>query len=181
MKLSKLVAVAAVAVVFNACCNNSDQTAKLNSQAADEYLVPVRPGYEGKNDYWNAFSPKFIYAPAFDIKDVEGAVKYRFTVTPETEGSESYSFEAETPQAPLSPIWNEIPVGNVKLVVESITADGTAAQIFERKFLRDFPFKGPYPVAYKSYSDVAKEALLYTHRMSQVQRWLYSDEPDLSY
>ncbi|MCF0172533.1 MAG: hypothetical protein HUJ91_02195 [Bacteroidales bacterium] len=182
MTLRELLAAAAAVVMLNACCGNSnDSFETLNSQAVKEYAFPVRPGYEGKSAYWNAFSPKFIYAPAFDIKEVEGAVKYRFTVTSEGEGGESCSFEAEKPCAPLSPVWNDIPAGNVKLVVESVAEDGTAAPIFERKFLRDFPFCGPYPVADKSYSEAAVKALLYVHEMPQVQRWLESGEPDMSY
>ncbi|MCQ2143584.1 MAG: hypothetical protein MJY56_05895 [Bacteroidales bacterium] len=154
---------------------------KLNRQAMEEYLEPIRPGYEGKNGYWNRFSLKFIYAPAFDIAPVEGAVSYRFTVTPKDGEGFSLSFNADTPYSPLSPVWDEIPVGNVRLVVEALMADGSATVLFEREFLRDFPFDGPYCEAPRSYSEAVKYAILYVHRMPQVQSWLTQSTPDMSY
>lgn len=43
----------------------------LNRQARQDYLFPVRPGYEGVNPFWNEFAVKFIYAPAFDFKEFD--------------------------------------------------------------------------------------------------------------
>ena len=54
---------------------------RLHRAAMREYLDPIRPGYEGRNPFWNTFATKFIYAPAFEFEPVENAVKYRFTVS----------------------------------------------------------------------------------------------------
>ena len=73
---------------------------KLNARAAKEYLEPIRPGYEGRNPYWNVFAKKFIYAPAFDFKEIAGAERYRFLI----KGKNGFdcAFEAKSPHAPLT-------------------------------------------------------------------------------
>ena len=66
---------------FTGCCSDAGHPDmdKLNARAAQEYLDPIRPGYEGRNPYWNGFATKFIYAPAFDFKTIDGAAGYRYT------------------------------------------------------------------------------------------------------
>ena len=62
----------ALLLVLLVACNNTEiDYEKLNAQAAEEYNTAIRPGYEGRNPYWNEFAVKFIYAPAFDFKEVE--------------------------------------------------------------------------------------------------------------
>lgn len=180
----------------------------LNKAAAKEYLTPIRPFYEGRNPNWNVYCKKFIYAPAFDFEAVEGAVKYRYTVTPdiavnatEVRGDDdseeqaakknndivklaehSYVFTSKTPQAPLTPIWDRIPVGKVVLKVEGLDRDGNVIGVAgERAFLRDFPFEAPYTSNIRPYREAALMAMLYIHSMPQIQHWLDSTEPDMSY
>ena len=62
--------------LFISCEQEINKIEKLNKQAIAEYNIPIRPGYEGKNPYWNKFSNKFMYAPAFDFKAIEGATEY---------------------------------------------------------------------------------------------------------
>ncbi len=57
---------------FFVACSGFNEDERLNRQALEEYNIPVRPGYEGKNPYWNEFAEKFLYAPAFDFKPVVG-------------------------------------------------------------------------------------------------------------
>lgn len=192
---------------------------KLNSQAAKEYLIPIRPGYEGRQPFWNEFAKKFTYAPAFDFSEVKGAKEYRFTViqdkknayvwmtpkqqttndeedvpTVETLGANpsvlavdnkdiiSWSFKDASPKCPLSKIWNDIPAGYSKLVVEALDSDGKVIKtVGERTFLRDFPFHGPYNSATRSYKEAAIKAALYIHNMPAVQSWKQSIVPDMSY
>lgn len=161
-------------VLLCACCDTACKSAdteldyaEINAEAARRYLDPIRPGYEGRNPYWNRFARKFIYAPAFDFEPVEGAATYRFTVTPLEAGVQgTWSFTAETPKVALSPIWNEIPVGQVRLVVEALDSAGAAVgKAGEREFRRDYPFAGPYTPAVRDYRQAARMALLYIHRM----------------
>jgi maltose/maltodextrin transport system substrate-binding protein len=128
---------AALAVILFAGCKPVCEYEALNARAAEEYLQPIRPGYEGRNPFWNKFATKFIYAPAFDFPAVEGATAYKFTVKPQDEaGTAVWSFTASEPTASLAPIWNEIPPCKVALIVEAVDAEGNVIQtVGERMFL----------------------------------------------
>ena len=107
--MKKILTVLAFGAMMCGCCstdrNAQTNFARINGQAAVEYLQPIRPGYEGRNPFWNKFAQKFIYAPAFDFRKIDGATQYRFTVKPAAEGAaESWAFTSDTPTAPLSPI-----------------------------------------------------------------------------
>lgn len=204
--MSIVAALSICAAVCASCC--TDETVKLNKAAAREYLNPVRPHTDGRNPNWTGFCKKFIYAPVFDFEEIDGAVKYRFTVTPDIAVSEtavradddgeaqsaksvkeevklsekSYSFVADTPDACLSPIWADIPVGKVVLKVEALDKSGNVIGIAgERSFFRDFPFEGPYPGNIRPYREAALMAMLYINSMPQIQHWAESSEIDLSY
>ena len=169
-----------ILTVAAVACTPKDFNQKLTEQAADEYLVPVHPG-NAERPFWNGFAKKFIYAPSFDFAAVEGAVEYLYTATAEC--GTSWSFKAKCPQQPLSPIWNNIPDGtNITLTVEGIAADGTVVgKAGERTFWRDYSFNPPYTGAARSYHDAAVLGLLYVHTMPQVQNFMNSTEPDMSY
>ncbi len=167
-------------------CGTADASldyAAINAQAAEQYLRPIRPGYEGRNPFWNGFAKKFIYAPAFDFDEVAGAANYRFTVVPLGEETQaSWSFTADSPKAALTPVWGEIPVGRVRLTVEGLDASGKVlGKAGEREFLRDYPFTGPYTPAVRDYRQAALMGLLYIHRMPEIQYWAEHTEPDMNY
>ena len=94
----------------------------LREQARKEYLQPLRPGRmaaRGKErPFWNVYSHRFLYAPAFPFEEVEGARSYRFMVS--CEDGTTLSFLAKSPQADLSPVWDRIPVGEVSVSVEGL-------------------------------------------------------------
>ena len=121
----------------------------LNAKALKEYNQPVHPGRGDEVPFWNGFSYRFIYAPAFDFKEVPGAVKYLFTIRQAehdnmTESMEfigngvesrnysakdaapgpgpykEWTFKADSPQSALSPVWSKVPVGRTELVVEGL-------------------------------------------------------------
>ncbi|MBR6933510.1 MAG: hypothetical protein IKH49_09435 [Bacteroidales bacterium] len=162
-------------------CAGKDIYSNLNAQAAREYLEPVRPASEGRNPCWNGFAKKFMYAPAFDIAPAEGAENYRFTVTPK-EGEGAWTFTAKDPGADLSPIWNEIVPGHVKLTVEALDASGKPlSTIYEREFVRDFPFEGPYSEPVRDYREAAIKGALYIHMLPAIQHWATATTPDMSY
>lgn len=151
----------------------------LNARAKAEYLIPVRPGYEKKNPYWNEFARKYIYAPSFDFKKVTGAAKYHFTLSLK---GQRWTFTADEPTANLSPVWNDVPVGRVSLTVEALDRSGNViAKVGEKKFLRDYPFSGPYTAPVRSYSAAALKAMLFIHYHHGVQGWLKGAAPDTTY
>src|SRR5690242_21144174 len=83
---------------------------ELHKEAVAKSLIPIRPGIPGKRPFWNEYSRRFIYAPAFSFRAVPGAASYRFTAVA---GDGPHVFEAEVPWAALNPIWTELPVGKV--------------------------------------------------------------------
>lgn len=151
----------------------------LNARAKAEYLIPVRPGYEKKNPYWNEFAKKYIYAPSFDFKKASSAAKYRFTLSLK---GRRWTFTASEPTANLSPVWNDVPVGRVSLIVEALDRSGNVInKVGEKKFLRDYPFSGPYNAPVRSYSAAALKAMLFIHYHHGVQGWLQDAAPDTTY
>ena len=178
---NKLISVTAILLAALSGCKTQEKNwEELNTLAANEYLEPIRPGYEVRNPYWNVFAKKFIYAPSFDFKDVEGADSYKFEVT--DANGKGLSFSASTSHAPLSPVWNEIPVGDTELTVLALDKDGKVLDTAgTKKFFRDFPFNGPYPEATLPYRESAIKAAYFIHKMPSVQYWLDHTEPDMSY
>ena len=161
------------------CAPQKDANRQLAEKAAAEYLQPVHPG-SAERPFWNGFAKKFIYAPSFDFQRVEGAENYLFTAT---SNDKKWTFTADNPQSPLSPIWNQIPQGtDVTLTVEGLAADGTVLGVAgERKFWRDYGFNPPYTGAVRGYREAAILGMLYVHTMPAVQRFATSSEPDMSY
>ena len=180
LHMKKLLFALVVALAALSCATEKDVNVQLTEQAAAEYLTPVHPGGNGR-PFWNGFAKKFIYAPSFDFAAVEGAESYRYTVT--SEADDSWSFTAQCPKQPLSPIWNSIPGGTkVTLTVEGLAADGSVVGVAgERSFFRDYSFNPPYTGAVRDYKQAAILGMLYVHTMPQVQSFATSTEPDMSY
>lgn len=183
--ISKLTLVILSIAIWNPSANADEifNYDEINADVAKEYLRPVRPGYEKKNPYWNAFSKKFLYAPAFDFKEIDGASNYRYTVTPVRDDmNRTWSFNAKKPNISLAEIWESVPSGNVTLRVEALDSNGNVIGVAgERNFLRDIPFSGPYREPLRDYREAARMALIYVNGMVEIQNWLKGPEPDMGY
>ena len=182
MKILTLAFIAALLVV--SCARDKSYEETLQEQILVSYDTPVRPGYEGRNPYWNKFAKKFMYAPAFDFKAVEGAKTYRYTVKESVEDStaKSWTFVAEAPNLALTPIWRDIAIGDVELKVEALDKDGKVIDVAGlRKFYRDSPFTPPYHNAVRDYRESALLALICIHNMGPIQNWKKGPQPDMSY
>ena len=149
--------------------------------AVEESLIPVRPGESGVSPFWNGYAKRFIHVPSFDFNEVEGAVRYRYSVTSDV-NCETFRFEADHPRASLSPVWKELPVGIVYLQVEGLDADqqviGGAG---EKLFYKAAPFNGPYnPPASDYTSSVIRnmESLL---EQDHYRRWSEESTPSDDY
>lgn len=152
---------------------------RLNAQAAKAYEQPIRPGYEGRNPYWNGYATRFLYAPAFDFQPMEGAKKYQYEVKT---ANQSFMFTATAPNFALTPVWSKIPVGKVKLTVSAVGKSGEIlGQVGQREFSRDVPFSGPYHEPACSYKESAIKALLYLHHLKPILKFEKSLEPDMSF
>ena len=113
----------------------------------EDLSAPVRPGGVEGRPFWNRYSIQFLYAPAFDFKPVEGAVRYRFTVTDDT--LVDHVFESAKPTDALSPVWDAIPTGFAKVTVHGLDAAGrVCGEAGSRRFWRSAPFVPDVPWSY---------------------------------
>ncbi len=181
--MKKTLTILAILFLCISCEQETNKTEKLNKQAIAEYNIPIRPGYEGRNPYWNKFAKKFMYAPAFDFKTIEGAVTYKYIVKEnKKENAKEWSFTADAPNKSLAPIWQQITPGDVILTIEALDKDKkTIGLAGERKFYRDNPFNAPYHEAVRDYKESALLALLYIHNMKAIQNWKNDTTPDMAY
>lgn len=153
MKGNVSITAAVIACMAITGCSSDGNTdfAYLNAQAEAEYLIPVRPGYEGRNPYWNRFAKKFIYAPAFDFNEIDGAANYRYTIYQDT--AASYLWTADRSQRSE----------NVPASVAKINGtEATGGRIVSWTFTEDSPKKALSPVwgeIPSGYSKLTVEAL----------------------
>ena len=101
----------------------NDQKTRYGKLAWQESAIPIRPGVPGKTPFWNSEAHQFIYAPAFDYKKINKAVKYRYDILSLADSSK-YSFENNTPYAALSKVWPQIPIGYFNLSVTGVSQKG---------------------------------------------------------
>lgn len=138
----------------------------------------------GKNGrpFWNLQSLQFMYAPRFQFAVAPACKRYLFTAKDCLRNL--HTFEAETPTALLSPIWNDIPEGMVELKVEAINDEGEPwTLVGARTFYKSAPFQGTeyYPPKARSYRECAVKALDFAFSLSYVQHWLTEGTPDPEY
>lgn len=151
--------------------------AKLRSQAIMETAVAVRPGVPGEQPFWNGQAVQFLYAPAFDFKEISGAVSYRFTVT--ASDNKVFNFTADKPWAPLSPIWTKVNAGKAKLTVTGLDVQGVAVgEPMTRSFHRAAVIGKEYPAPAMSWHESARTALDALVHSADLRCWFTVDEPD---
>lgn len=153
-------------------------------QALEEYnsdTKTVRRAGFGGVPFWNINSSQFTFVPQFEFSEIPGARAYLYTAR-DKDGRE-HTFEADTPIAPLTPIWAEIPVGFVTLTVEAIHIRGERYLAGARTFFKSAPFPGreDLPPRARSYRECARLAFAFLFRDPATQHWLTHGVPDPTY
>ena len=150
---------------------------KLRARAIQETAVPVRPGVPGTQPFWNGQAVQFMYAPAFDFKEIPGAQSYRFTVT--AANGEVLEFTADKPWVPLSPIWTKVTTGKAKLTVTGLDAQGMAVgEPMTRSFHRAAVIDKEYPAPAMPWRESARTALEALVHSADLRCWFTTGEPD---
>ncbi len=165
------------------CSKNRDSASSnhFDEIALKEALNPIHPGIPGKIPFWNKHSKRFIHAPAFEFLEIPGFDKYRFTATTDMD-SLTYSFEAEKPWAPLTPIWSELPDAIVELRVEAVDNKNSSLQfVGEREFLKSTHFKGIQNQSACDYRESGFRNLDHLFHQPKIQYWLEHGRPDPGY
>jgi hypothetical protein len=147
-----------------------------------ESIRPIHPGFPGKQPLWNINSKRFIYAPAFDFKEIAGIKNYRFFAT-STNDSITYTFESTKPWHSLSPIWKQLPNTLIQLKVEAVENETgeSVKTVATRTFLKSPPFSGIQNEPVYSYKESGYRNLQNLLHQPKVQYWLKHEKPDPGY
>ncbi len=162
------------------CLSHSPVSGQEKDSARFEdtsYARPVRPGEPGRVAFWNQFTRRFIYPPAFEFTDSIGADHYRFTITA-VRDSQEYTFTAAKPWAPLTPVWKKLPPGEFLLCVEALPGK---RHVGERRFMKSPHFRGITGTPAYPYVESARRCFDDLFGQEKVQSWLTVGEPDPFY
>jgi hypothetical protein len=174
-----------LALLFASCLMCKAQTdygkqldyKRINALTMRESKMPIRAGEPGKAPFWNTYSKRFTFAPAFEVSPINGASRYEYTVT--ASDSTRYRFTADKPYRSLSPIWAKIPAGSATLTIKALDGEGKEMRtLLVRKFQRSAVFHGPYQPAAATYTESARRALDYLYRKPYMQAWATKGIPD---
>ncbi len=152
----------------------------MAASAAEDVSVPVRPGCSGRGvPFWNAHAAFFRYAPSFDFKAVPKAVRYRFSLKG---GGAGESFEADSPEAPLSPVWKRMANAQWTVVCEGIGADGAVVgKAGERSFVKTAPYAGGCAPAARPYREAARRIYEYMTSLPAMKTLVETGVPEQNY
>jgi maltose/maltodextrin transport system substrate-binding protein len=151
----------------------------LCNQSKKESLVPIHPGVPGLQPFWNMDdnARMFRYAPAFDFNSYEDAAYYTFSAFSSSD-NQYYKFTSPNPYAPLTPIWDKLPDGEVYLKVEAVMKNSDVYLSGRRNFYKASVFSPPYAPAAYSYRDAAMKALKYLYNTGHIKDWYFTGKPD---
>ena len=144
--------------------------------------MTVHQGGINGRPFWNLNSSQFMFVPAFQFPKVPRAYGYRFTAT--DKNGVPHCFDAKLSTESLAPIWGEIPVGIVRLTVESLNKEGKPEHVVgARTFYKSMPFPGrdALPEKARSYRECALMAFRYVYEDEATQYWLSHGVPKPDY
>jgi hypothetical protein len=137
------------------------------------YASPIRPGEPGRVQFWNQFARRFICPPAFEFTDSTTDTGYRFSIA-SVRDFKTFTFTAEKPWAPLTPVWRDLAPGEYLLRVESIAG---ARVVGERQFMKSPHFRGATGNPAYPYAESAKRCFADLFGQEKVQFWLTAGKP----
>lgn len=147
-------------------------------EAAKESLTPIRAG-SNEQPFWNEKAKMFKHVPSFaNHRAIEiKPIRFRYSAF-SFANKRSYTFTAGSGTETLSPIWEQIPTGNVYLKIEGISAEGYIALVEDRMFYKAATFCPPYPAARYSYKTALLKGLQYLYDQPFIRQWYVQDYPD---
>jgi len=171
--------------MFTNCNRNrflKTKLTKFGKIAMEESLQPIHPGIPGERPFWNINSKRFIFAPTFEFKEIAGIKKYRYTVISDAD-SQAHVFNAEKPWLPLTPIWKNLPDGNIEIKVEALDpqTNKPIETVGSRKFLKSPPFNGIKNEPAFPYKESGYRSLHDLLHQPKIQYWLKNGKPDPDY
>ncbi len=150
---------------------------ELAKLAKEEYANPenaIHRGGKNGNAFWNVRATRFMFCPSFDFTPILACNDYLYVAV--DENGKNYEFRANTTTELLTPIWDELPVGQTQLFVYALNENGEKiATVGARSFYKAAPFTADYPAAACDYRTCAKRAYEYAFSMPLVQLWKDKD------
>lgn len=142
---------------------------------------PVRYPHTAGMIYPNHYAFMFLYAPAFDFPEVEGAAGYHYEILDDIH--KEYTMTAPSPNEPLSAVWEKLPTGFVTVWVYGLDSDGRKIGLAgKRTFWKKAPFKpGSYEKKRRSYRETARLILENRFQSEEVQKLLRGEDPAFYY
>lgn len=166
---------------YKSHAQNTYKTTLFGKVALKNSSIPVRPGISGERPFWNKYAKRFIYAPAFNYKEIIGAKKYRYEISCIGDSS-SFTFGENVPLGPLSPVWDKMPIGYFNLRVVGVSDEGDSVGLSGKgQYYHAAFFNGPYHNALMPYDSSGMVALFHILHKSYVTYWLNNNEPDPGY
>lgn len=160
---------------------------KLAELERAELRNAVRPGKPDGSGFWNRNAQWFMYPPAFNFDEVKGAKLYRFTVLDDWQ--HAHVFYADSPKAPLTPVWEEIRTGFFTVLCDGMDArtnfvgavcDGDAP--VRPSYWKLAAFKpGAYGPAKRGYAEAAKKIYDFVFEKPSTRHFLETGKPDPDY
>ncbi len=149
-----------------------------NQRCIQATVHPIHPGEPGERPFWTHYSRRFIYAPAFSFKPHPRARAYRLSAQSD---STTFTFKAQSPWVPLSPIWLDLPYGKLDLTVMALDKQGEVIDtVGTRQFLKSMPFQGIEDPVY-SYRQSSLLCLEDLFLQDKIQTWLETGQPNPEY
>lgn len=164
---------------------------KLTAQAQVESKVPAMPGEPGKAGFWTWRHDRgvaTVYPPNFDLRPVEGATSYRFSLLLKGLGQKPQTFDAKQPWESLAPLWAELkpqttssevqysvevtaldaggkplPTAVEEGIIRKEDAQPATRPFGKRAVVRRSPFDGPYAKVARNY-EAASLGIARVHR-----------------
>ncbi|MEW5925196.1 MAG: hypothetical protein AB1746_14525, partial [Candidatus Zixiibacteriota bacterium] len=120
------------------------------------------PSFQNDITSWIVPQPKYYRYSAFSFTDK----KY-------------YTFMGSTPFESLSPIWDQLPNGDVYLKVEAVSIDEKRLVLAgSRLFHKAAVFCPPYPEAKYPYKEALLKGLHFMYNQSHIKSWHKTGKPD---
>ena len=138
-------------------------------------------GRSPDGEFWNGFSKRFMYAPAFGFAAVDGAARYRYEVIDDFH--RRHEFVSDSPNASLDGVWNKLPVGYVTVGCIGENSDGVAIrEAGRRTFWKKAAFSaGGYPPASRSFALARNKVYDYFMDLPSTRYLMEHGRPDPSY
>ncbi len=167
-------------ILFLSSCQNSKSD--FAKQAREESMQPIRPGIPEEHHFWNRYSERFIHAPAFNFAPLLGSKFYRFIITSK-EDKRTYRFDADKPWVPLTPVWDELPIGRYQLIIKAMMSneDQSPPLVGRRAFIKSPSFPGIQNEPAYPYRESGYRCLHDVLHQPKVQHWLKHKRPDPDY